>query len=335
MTSLTRRSVLSLGVLGAAAVAAACGAKDRAGQAGSGDNWTLRIGTIGSKNQLTSPTGYLHAKNQLLPLLASAKVGAIEVYTFPNGPDLNQALVGNRLDIASYGDTPALIARGAGQPTRLISQANVANDAGIVTVKSGVVSLQQLQGKVIATQTGSYIHRYLLGALQDLKITPKQIVHVYGTDTEAALEKRSVDAAAVPANYALLFQGKGYPLLELASRNRPQYLGTSATIVTEAVLKNQPGIVEAWQHAQNEATKRAKANWGDYLDFNTSLGAFPRGLVAKTVLPEQLPDTPFTDNGVKLLNGTKDFLVAQKIMKKDFSIDDWIAPGARSEWAPS
>jgi ABC-type nitrate/sulfonate/bicarbonate transport system substrate-binding protein len=329
MITMTRRSVLSLALLGGAAAAtAACGGTDKA-TAGSGDNWTLRIGTIGSKNQLTSPTGYLHAKNELLPLLAPARVGRVEVYTFPNGPDLNQALVGNRLDVASYGDTPALIARGAGQPTRLISQANVANDAGIVTVKGGVGSLRELEGKVIATQTGSYIHRYLLGALADLKITPKQIVHVYGTDTEAALEKKSVDAAAVPANYALLFQGRGYPLLELASKNRPQYLGTSVTVVTETVLKNQPGIVAAWQSAQSEATKRAKADWDDYLDFTTSLGAFPRDLVARTVLPAQLPDGPFTDNGLNLLNGTKDFLVAQKIVKKDFAIDDWIAPGAR------
>ena len=331
MSPLSRRSVLSLAALGGVATAAAaCGDQKSGAQAGSGDHWTLRIGTIGSKNQLTSPTGYLHAKNELLPLLASAKVGAITVFTFPNGPDLNQALVGNQLDVASYGDTPALVARGAGQPTRLISQANVANDSGIVTVKGGVGSLHELEGKVIATQTGSYIHRYLLGVLADLKITPKQIVHVYSTDTEAALEKRSVDAAAVPANYALLFQRKGYPLLELASRDRPKYLGTSATVVTETVLKNQPGIVAAWQQAQNESTKRAKANWDDYITFNTGLGAFPRDLVAKTVLPEQLPDTPFTDAGLALLNGTKDFLVAQKYVKHDFSIDDWIAPGARS-----
>ncbi len=324
MAPLTRRSLLSLAVLGGVA---ACGGRT---SSASGAGWTLRIGTIGSRNQLTSPTGYLHRRNELLPLLAAAKVTAIEVFTFPNGPDLNQALVGNRLDLAAYGDTPALIARGAGQPTRLISQANVANDAGIVTVKGGVAALHELDGKVIATQTGSYIHRYLLGALADLRITPKQIVHVYSTDTEAALEKHSVDAAAVPANYALLFQGKGYPLLELASKDRPQYLGTSATVVTESVLKDRAGIVAAWQNAQIEATRRAKADWDDYLTWNTSLGAFPRDLVARTVLPAQLPDTPFTENGLKLLKGTKDFLVTQKFVKKDFSVDDWIAPGARA-----
>jgi ABC-type antimicrobial peptide transport system ATPase subunit len=86
-----------------------------------------------------------------------------------------------------------------------------------VALARALVRTKELDGKVIATRTGSYIHRYLLGALQDLNVTPKQIVHVYSTDTEAALEKKSVDAAAVPANYALTFQAKGYPLLELAS----------------------------------------------------------------------------------------------------------------------
>jgi NitT/TauT family transport system substrate-binding protein/sulfonate transport system substrate-binding protein len=234
------------------------------------------------------------------------------------------------VDLASYGDTPALVARGAGQPTRLITQSNVGNDAGIVTVKGGVTTLSALDGKTIATQKGSYIHRYLLGVVADLGIKPKDIVHVYSTDTEAALAKKNVDAAAVPTNYAYAFQAKGYPLLEVASKNRPKYLGTSATVVTETVRKDHAAIVKAWQAAQNEATTQAKANWDDYLAFNVKLGPFGNDIVAETVLQAQLPATPFTDAGLTLLKGTKDFLVEQKLIQKDFSVDDWVAPEARS-----
>jgi NitT/TauT family transport system substrate-binding protein/sulfonate transport system substrate-binding protein len=325
----TRRSFLSLAVLGAAAAAVAACGEDSAGASGGTGGWTLRIGTIGSKNQLTGPTGYLHKQGKLLGLLAGAKVEKIEVYTFPNGPDLNQALLGGKLDLASYGDTTSLVARGAGQPTRLISETSVGLDAGILTVKGGVGSLAGLDGKTIATQKGSYIHRYLLGAVADLGIKPKDIVHVYSTDTAAALENKSVDAAAVPSNYALALQAKGYPLLELASKDRPKYLGTSATVVTETVRRNRVAIIKAWQSAQIEATRQAKAAWDDYLAFNVELGPFQHDIVAKTVLPTQLPDTPFTDAGLALLKGTKDFLVAQKLAAKDFSIDDWIAPEAR------
>src|SRR2546429_19026 len=111
----TRRSVLALALLGGtAAVAPACATSTAASTTGStSKGWTLRIGTIGSKNQLTGPVGYLHAQGKLQALLTGANVTAIEVYTFPNGPDLNQALLGGKLDLASYGDTPALVARGA------------------------------------------------------------------------------------------------------------------------------------------------------------------------------------------------------------------------------
>lgn len=77
---------------------------------------------IGGGNRLTGPVGYLHAKGALAPLLAEAGVGDITVFSFPNGPDLNQALVAGELDLATYGVTPALVARGAGRPTRLIAQ---------------------------------------------------------------------------------------------------------------------------------------------------------------------------------------------------------------------
>ncbi|MFB9237977.1 ABC transporter substrate-binding protein [Plantactinospora siamensis] len=328
MSHLSRRSVLALALLGGVAAAAGgCGADAASGASDAA--WTLRIGTIGSRNRLTGPVGWLHAQNKLLPLLAAAHVEKIEVYTFPNGPDLNQALVGGKLDLASYGDTPALVARGAGQPTRLIAESLVGNDAGIVTVPGGVSSLRDLNDKVIATQTGSYIHRYLLGALADLGVKPRRIVHVYSTDTEAALAKRSVDAAAVPANYAYAFQAKGYPLLELASKARPRYLGTSATVVTETTRRRHAPLIRAWQQAQTEATRQAKAGWPDYLAFNVDLGPFGADIVRRSVLREQLPDTPFTDAGLTLLKGTKDFLVGQKLVAKDFSVDDWIAPEAR------
>ena len=103
MNTLSRRSVLTLAALGgAAAVAAGCGNAASGAPGESGGDWTLRIGTIGNKNRLTGPTGWLHEKNKLL---SAAHVMKIEVYTFPNGPDLNQALVGGKLDLASYGDT--------------------------------------------------------------------------------------------------------------------------------------------------------------------------------------------------------------------------------------
>ncbi|MGV9330451.1 hypothetical protein [Nocardia sp. NPDC003726] len=90
-----------------------CGSDD-AGSATRAEIKTLRIGTIGTGNVLTGPVGFAHQRGAVLPALKPLGVDAVEVYSFPNGPDLNQALVGGRLDVATYGDTPALVGAAAG-----------------------------------------------------------------------------------------------------------------------------------------------------------------------------------------------------------------------------
>jgi NitT/TauT family transport system substrate-binding protein/sulfonate transport system substrate-binding protein len=319
-------------LLALAGLAAGCG-DGKADAAGTtGQTYTLRIGSIGTNNNLSGPTGYWNRKGQLVPALRRVGVTAVKVVTFPNGPDLNQALVAGELDLATYGDTPALVARGANQPTRLIAQAQVNLDAGIVASKKpgAPATLKDLAGKKVAVQTGSYIHRYLLGALNQEGIKPAQVIHLYATDTEAALERGDIDAAAVPiANYELL-KRKGYPSIDLASTDHPAYRGTSATIVTEKFLSAHKDFVAAWQQFQRDATADAKAHWDDYLAYATSINGFPADVVKATTFADQLPDQPFTDNGLKLLEGTRTFLVEQKFIKKEFTLDDWIAPGART-----
>src|SRR5690606_29832947 len=315
-------AVITAVVVALAGTLTGCGADAQDG-GGSGGKFTLRIGVIGSGNRLTGPVGYLHAKNALVPLLADAGVGEVKVFSFPNGPDLNQALVAGELDLATYGDTPALVARGAGQPTWLIAQAAVGLDAAIVAKKGGPGSLRELAGRRIATQTGSYMHRYLLGALADAAVEPAEVVHIYAADVEAALERGDVDAAAVPAANVEALREKGYPVIDSLAADHPLYRGTSATVVTEDFLAARPGFVAVWQAAQVEATRRAKADWDGYLAFAVEVGGFPGGIVRKTTLQEQLPDTPFTGEGLALLEGTKAFLVEQGFVRKDFTIEEW------------
>lgn len=302
---------------------AGCGSASEA--SGPGDSFTLRIGSIGSGNKLSGPVGYLNEKGGLVPALSSLGVTGVKVVTFPNGPDLNQALAAGELDLATYGDTPALVARGAKQPTRLIAQAQVRLDAGILARKAGgPAKITDLAGRKVAVQTGSYIHRYLLAALADAGVKPAEVIHIYSSDVEAALERGDVDAAAVPIANVEALKTKGYPLIDLASKDHPQYRGTSATVVTEKFLKAKPGIVAAWQKAQAEAVGRTKADWPGFLAYQVSINGFPPKIVEATTKADQWPAEAFTPEGLELLKGTKEFLVEQKFVRTDFALDDWI-----------
>ena len=319
-----RSRILSAVALAGLLALAGCGA-EASEAAGPGDSFTLRVGAIGNGNQLSGPVGYLNSRNGLVPALSSLGVTGIKVVTFPNGPDLNQALAAGELDLATYGDTPALVARGAKQPTRLIAQSQINLDAGILAKKAGgPTTLAGLAGRKVAVQTGSYIHRYLLGALGDAGVKPAEVIHIYSSDVEAALERGDVDAAAVPIANVEALKAKGYPLITLASKDHRQYLGTSSTVVTEKFLKAKPGIVAAWQQAQREATGQAKADWPGFLAYTVSINGFPPKIVEASTHADQWPAEPFTPEGLTLLKGTKEFLVQQKFIRTDFNLDDWI-----------
>jgi sulfonate transport system substrate-binding protein len=317
--------VLAAGLLVLAATA--CGSSAAAGGSG-----TLRVGVIGSAvgNKLTRAVGFLDERGELLPELKAAGITKIKVATFQNGPDLNQALAGGSLDIGMYGDTPALIGRGQGLPTRLLSLNSVRLDAAVVAKKNGgPASLKDLQGKTIGVQTGSYIHRYLLGALQQAGVKPKQIIHMYTPAIIAALEKGSIDAGGLVSADQAAEEEKGYKSIDVASRDHPDLLGTSVTVVTEKYLSAHKDIVKVWQRAETKASQVAKANWPGYTAYVAKTGGYEPQVSTRTTLKDQLPDEPFPAEGLKLLDGTKTFLVQQKLVKKDYTLDAWLAPGAR------
>ena len=79
---------------------------------------TLRLGIISVKSTKipTGPIGWAMHQGKLLPELQKLGIKQVQTFSFPNGPNLNEALVTGQLDVGIYGDTPAIIARSNGIP---------------------------------------------------------------------------------------------------------------------------------------------------------------------------------------------------------------------------
>ena len=312
-------AILAAGALTACSPSAAAGPSD-----------TIRIGYIGTTDKLTSTLGYQLSKGELVGELSALGVKNIETFPFANGPDLNQALAAGDLDVGLYGDTPAIVGKAAGQPTRLVGQSTINLDAEIVTKKGGPTSLEELNGQPIAVAKGSYMHRYLIGALADAKVTPSQILNIPTADTPAALAKGDIAAAALPIANAEALRAQGFPVIDQLVKDHPNYAGTSVEVVTQSYLDAHPNFVAVWQAAHKKAVIDAKSNWPDYLQFAHTLSKLPPAIIDATTSKDQLPEDSFTTDGLKLLQGTQNFLVDQKLAAKPFSVNDWIAPGANA-----
>ena len=287
---------------------------------------TLRLGFISSsKNKFpTGPAGWAIHQNKFLPELQKVGIKDVKTIAFPNGPNLNEALVSGQIDVGIYGDTPALIAKANGTPTRLISQEQVGTNAWLISKKDGPTSVTGLKGKKVATSKGSYMHRYLIGLLQQSGVDKQvTVVHLLPNEAQSALERGDVAAIAAPTGTGPLLKAKGYTVIDEAVKH-PDLPGTSVTVITESFLTKHPDLPQTWNQLKEASVKDIKANPEAYYKFHADVSGYPLDIVKTSFPLTQFPEEPIPAKGVELLEGTKKFLVAQKLAKSDFQLNDWI-----------
>lgn len=142
---------------------------EESGKKDQSQSTTLRIGYVGStKDNIPSGVDGWGIQHQLLQeKLKKIGIEKYEFHAFPNGPPLNEAIAAGELDIGILGDTPAIVGRSNGLKTKLINQAAINSNVWLITPKNGVKTLEDLKGKTVATQLGSYMYRYLTGVLKE------------------------------------------------------------------------------------------------------------------------------------------------------------------------
>lgn len=284
----------------------------------------LNFGYIGS-NKLNVPggaEGWGLYKGIIQEELKQYGITEVKLTGFPNGPDQTESLISGRLDFGSLGDTPAIIAYASGAKTRLIAQTSAHTVGYLIGKKDGPKTVQDLKGKTIAIQKGSFMHRYVVGLLKQEGVTDYKLVHMLIPDATAALARGDVDATTNNGVAALKQIEQGYTHLDDASTH-PDLLGSSATVVSEEYLAKFPDFPKVWNAAREKALADLKQHEDEYYQFLAEIGDTTPEL-AKQVNPiSDIKDTAFTEDGTKLLEGTKNFLVEEKLAKKDFNISDW------------
>ncbi|HLO87132.1 MAG TPA: ABC transporter substrate-binding protein [Nostocaceae cyanobacterium] len=279
----------------------------------------LRVGYAGLTSAPIGPFGWAKQKG----ILEREGLKEIRLAKFANGPDLNEALVAGQLDIGIYGDTPAIVLRARGIKTRLIrvNQYNV--NAWLITKKNGGSSLAELKGQKVATQKGSYMHRYLLGLLEQTGIAKDiKVVHLSTREAEAALERGDIAAYAAPSELGVYLKSKGYPAIDEALKH-PGLAGTSVIVATEEFLDKQPEFTQKLNQILAESVKDIQNNPQNYYEFHSKITGYPLDIVKASYPPNQWSELAFPPEALQLLEGTKKFLITQSLAKSDFQLNDW------------
>ncbi|MED4601714.1 ABC transporter substrate-binding protein [Paenibacillus validus] len=286
----------------------------------------LRIGYISPNNKgtITGVEGWAQKKGYLESELKKYGVTDVSVKSFPNGPNLNEALASGALDVGIYGDTPAINARAVGLKTKLINITQSGMNAWLVAKADGPQKVEDLKGKKIATADGSYMSRYLKGLLQEKGLDKDiKVVHLLPADGEAALARGDIEAYAYPTGFGPLIISKGYKAIDEA-KSHPDLRGSSVTVASEDYLSRNPGFVQVWNGVRQKAAKEIQSNADEFYKLYAESSEFPLDVVKASFDISQWQVEDFSADSLKLLEGTKKYLFDNGIIKKDFNLNDWI-----------
>ncbi|BBB90021.1 MAG TPA: aliphatic sulfonate ABC transporter substrate-binding protein [Methylomusa anaerophila] len=243
------------------------------------------------------------------------------------GPAINEGLGSKNLDIGVYGDTPAILAKGAGMETTLLGTGNTGQDAAIlVPVDSPITSVQDLKGKKVATMKGAYMHRTLVEALKANNLSVKDIefFHMTAPEAETALISQKVEAIVSPnTSVAKLVVNKQAKVV-INCKDHPEWKGQNFLIARTEFAKNNPNAVVAFLKGLIRAKQYVTENPEDAKLIWTKAG------YTKEQIDYMYPENKFyfelvlSDKTIQNIKYTKDFLLENNILKGNFDVDKWI-----------
>jgi sulfonate transport system substrate-binding protein len=253
-----------------------------------------------------------------------AKVGRqVEWIPFLSGPLMIEAVAGDRVDLLGIGNLPPLAARAAGIDIKVIAKAafNPATNALLVRPDSSIGSVTDLKGKKVAAQVGSSLHFFLGQLLTSAGLTLKdvQLVNLAGPDQGPALESGAVDAILLWMPYRTQLEKTGKARVIIDSAHFPGSLSLYA--LRTAFGKEDPQAVGAFLRATWKTNDYMRHHPKETLQVLSKESKFP-----PEVLKDSLRgfdwDMKVTPADIQAMGAIKDYLLENKVLRKDFQLED-------------
>jgi NitT/TauT family transport system substrate-binding protein len=197
------------------------------------------------------------------------KAGAdVKIFQFSSGKDARNAMIAGRVDVGIIGTTPFIIGAAKGDMQAIGSALYASKTlAVVVSIKSGIKTLQELKGKKIGSQFGSatdYVFQNKILPKAGLKPSDVQMVNVRFQNHVAAMTAGSIDAFAgvEPFPSVAEVNGLGKVLTDYSSYDLlPIILGANTKTINEnrdnlvAFMRGWLAAIDVYENHRDQATK--------------------------------------------------------------------------------
>ena len=198
------------------------------------------------------------------------------------GPAVNEAMISGDLDVAIYGDLPALVLASKFDGVTFIAMDHSAVQQGIVVQKdSGIETVEDLRGKRVIAETGTTCQKFLISLLESAGLTQADMEQISATTANAQVEFAAgeADAVVLPcmAAYRLIDEkGVGTMLAVAGSDERldSQYVVSARNDFLEEHPDAAAAIVRALIRAQAFAAEHPDEIYQLFADSNYSADVY-------------------------------------------------------------
>jgi sulfonate transport system substrate-binding protein len=240
----------------------------------------LRVGAISAADGrpvASGVWGVFDDKGWLKEELAKVGVTVKTIYLTGAGPAVNEAFANDTIDVAMYGDLPAIVGKAGGLDTVWLAGNSVGNESALVVPSSSAAtSLADLKGKRIVVHKGRpwELGLSLLLDEQSLKPSDFKIYNLPEGQIPNTVAANAVDAAYVSWSTALTIEKRKVGRVIWSNLDKPAHWKyTSELFATRKFTDQHPEIVQILVNQWVRASAWADQNEEEY----TRIGAKSSG----------------------------------------------------------
>lgn len=184
-----------------------------------------------------------------------------ELSLFENGPAINEALTAGKIDIASYGDNPAIQGYAGGVDVKIISTLWLSDNAYalIAGPNSGIETLDDLKGKKIGYAAATTTHQLILKILdrQGISTSEVTLVNIKRVEGNAAVASGELDANIAEQPFDAVLEQTGGKII---TTNKDYNVQPVFILANGEFARNNPDTLARILKAYDKANKWAAEN---------------------------------------------------------------------------
>ena len=261
-----KKWILSLTLLLVVGVLAACGASDESSK-GEGKKEKVVIGYFPNIDHVPA----MVAREKGYYEKALGENVEVEYRTFPDGGTFMTALKSGDIDAGLVGPAPVMNNFANGADVKILAGASSGGTVVVASAKSGIKSLEDLEGKTFITpgigcthdvQFEAFLHEQGIDALKSARIGGS-LKHVTGNPAQyqGMFESGQVDLAAVPEPWASILVENGANVVvttdQIAYGNT---LPNTVLVASGKLVEGNKEIAKGLVQAQQEAVDFINSN---------------------------------------------------------------------------